>query len=173
MSRIRDLIEQLGTVGMASIGVIFLTAIFALSILKPLEERKARMARQLQAEPRESAWKRVNVSRTADQFDAFYRFFRRTEHLDEWLAKLYGAASAAGVELKTGDYRLDASPQHIARYQITLPVTGTYGELRAFIQAALAEMPVLSLDQLSFHRKGPNEARIEAELSFSLYVARE
>jgi Tfp pilus assembly protein PilO len=169
----RDLIDELGTLGMMSIGVILLTAMLTVSIVKPLEERKARMVKELQAEPREAAWKRVNASRTVDQFDAFYRFFQRGERLDEWLAKLYGAASAAGVELKTGDYRLDPSQQRIARYQITLPVTGSYGELRAFIQAVLTEMPVLSLDQLSFRRKGPNEARIEAELSFSLYVARE
>jgi len=173
VSRMRDLIDELGGLGLASIGVILLTALFALSVLKPLEERNARVTRELQPEPRESAWKRVNISRSLDQFDAFYRYFQRSERLDEWLAKLYGAASAAGIELKAADYRLEASQQRIARYQITLPVSGTYAELRAFIRAALVEIPVLSVDQLSLRRKNPNDARIEAELSFSLYLARE
>ena len=172
---LRELGDELGTVGVVALGFISATAVFALIAVKPLEERSARLAADLQLRPgrqEEGAWRRVGMAARVDQLEVFYRFFQRSENLDEWLARLYGVASATGVELRAADYRLDTTRPRIARYQITFPIAGTYSELRSFIDKALAELPVLALDQVTFRRKGPNEARVEAEISFTLYLGR-
>ncbi len=176
MSRLRALCEELGRPGVVALAFVVVTALFALTAVKPLQERSANLTAELQARPspqEAGAWKRVSMPAQADQLDVFYRFFQRSDNLDEWLAKLYGIAIATGIELKAGDYRLDTTRPRIARYQITLPVVAKYSELRAFMDQALAELPVLALDQVSFRRKGPNEARIEAEMTFSLYLVRQ
>jgi Tfp pilus assembly protein PilO len=103
---------------------------------------------------------------------AFYKFFERPERMEDWLAKLYGVALASGLEFKTGDYRLSESRQRIDRYQISLPVTGTYTQIRSFLENVLTEIPVLSLDQASFRRKATNEGRIDAEIVLTLHLLR-
>jgi len=51
-----------------------------------------------------------------------------------------------------------------------LPVSGSYTQIRSFLEGALAEIPVLSLDQASFRRKGTNETRIEAEIVLTFHL---
>ena len=78
----------------------------------------------------------------------------------------------AGLEMRTADYRLAATDGRLARYEITLPLTGTYAQLRSFFAEALDQNPVLSLDQLNLRRKRVNDTVIEAEASLTLHLLR-
>lgn len=164
---------ELGFVGIASLLLMAAAAVFSLAVLRPLEARSARLDQELgSASMRAQAhgMRRVSANASPARLDAFYRFFERPERTDEWLAKVYGVATASGLELRSGDYRLAESRERIERYQITLPVTGSYAQIRAFLEGALAEIPVLSLDHVSFRRKSANEARIEAEVVLTLHL---
>lgn len=119
-----------------------------------------------------AAWKDAVKPQPAYDLPAFHRFFDRPEKIDDWLAKLYGIATAKGLQLRQADYRLADSRYGIERYQITLPVGGSYAEIRGFLDAALAELPVLSLDQASFRRKSAAEPRVETELVLTLHARR-
>jgi Tfp pilus assembly protein PilO len=108
----------------------------------------------------------LQAARVAD----FYRYFDRQQRVDDWLARLHGIATASGLELRAGNYRLAEAQRRIDRYEISLPVSGSYTQIRSFLEGALAEIPVLSLDQASFRRKGTNETRIEAEIVLTLHL---
>ena len=45
------------------------------------------------------------------------------------------------------------------RYEIVLPVAGSYAQIRDFLKRALAEIPVLSVDQLTLKRDEPQRRR--------------
>lgn len=155
------LARQLGSPGIASLAAIAVTATFYLVAVKPLEQRSVRQGAKAASAPARMG-----------ELAGFYRYFDRPEKIDDWLAKLYGIATAKGLQLQQADYRLADSRYGIERYQITLPVSGSYAEVRGFLNTALAEIPVLSLDHASFRRKSASEPRIETELSMTLYVRR-
>jgi hypothetical protein len=168
-----QLARELGALGIASLLLIAVSVVFSLAVLGPLDARRATLNHELDGalqRPPSRGLTRVSASAPSARLDAFYRFFERPERTDEWLAKVYGVATASGLELRSGDYRLAESRERIERYQITLPVTGSYAQIRSFLEGVLAEIPVLSLDHVSFRRKAANEARIDAEVVLTLHL---
>lgn len=172
LARIRN---ELGALAIVSLALLATSAAFFIFAVKPLEERAMRLDRQLASTARRSAPEgitRVGAGTPEARITAFYRFFEREENTVEWLAKIYGIAGGAGLELRTAEYRLAETRQRIERYQITLPVAGSYAQIRSFLEGALAEIPVLSLDQVSFRRKSAAEPRVEAEVVLTLHLLR-
>ena len=108
----------------------------------------------------------------AAQLAAFYAFLDRGREPPEWLARLHAIAQRAGLQLPSAEYRLHGTGTPLERYEIVLPVSGSYGELRAFLEAALGEIPVLSLDGVSFTRQRADEARVRADLRLTLHLVR-
>ncbi len=167
--------QDLGILGITAIVLLALTTAFHIAAINPLESRLQRLQEELTRLPTRSApdgLKRVNADLREERIAAFYDFFDRREHIDDWLAKLYAIATAAGLDLKSADYRYSDSQQRLERYQISLPVTGTYTQIHAFLEAALTEIPVLSLDQAGFKRRTANEGRIDAEIVLTLHLLR-
>jgi hypothetical protein len=165
---------ELGALGIGALALLAGAAAFSLAVLEPLEQRRQRLDLELEAGGRRAP--PAGVQRVAspgvDPAAEFYRYFERKERIEDWLAKLYGIATAAGVELRSADYRLSESGRRIERYEIRLPVTGSYAQVRAFLERALLEVPVLSLDQATFRREAVNDARIDAELALTIHVLR-
>jgi hypothetical protein len=58
------------------------------------------------------------------------------------------------------------------RYEIVLPVAGTYPQIRDFLRRSLEEIPVLSLDQLSVKRERRSDAAVQAELRMTLHMVK-
>jgi hypothetical protein len=120
------------------------------------------------------------------KLERFYDRLGKPEAPTDWLAKLYGIGRATGVELQSGSYHsaggADAAGEkpgvdsgaggRIKRYEIVLPVAGSYPQLREFLRRALAEIPVLSLDQLTLKRESRNEGALRAELKMTLHLVK-
>ena len=45
------------------------------------------------------------------------------------------------------------------RYEIVLPASGSYGQIRDFLKRSVAEIPVLSVDQVTLKKEEKNERR--------------
>lgn len=165
--------EALGVFGIAALVLLGISTLFFFTTIKPLEDRLVRLDHDLQQATRRGV---AGIMKTAmpqsrpSQLAAFYRFFESDDGKGVWLAKLHGIATASGLELRSGDYRLAESPGRIERLQIVLPITGTYAQIWTFLEKALAEMPMLSLDQVTLRRKGAGEPRAEADVSLTLHL---
>ncbi|PZR24937.1 MAG: hypothetical protein DI538_27765, partial [Azospira oryzae] len=57
----------------------------------------------------------------------------------------------------------------LERLRVTMPVSGSYAQLRHFISTALAHDPALSLDAIKLRRSSPLTADLDAELQWSLH----
>ena len=57
------------------------------------------------------------------------------------------------------------------RYEIVLPVTGSYTQIRDFLKRSLAEIPVLSIDPVSLKKEEPKGA-LHAELRLTLHMVK-
>ena len=66
------------------------------------------------------------------------------------------------------EHRLSTS-EGLERLRVTMPVTGSYAQLRRFIGAALEHDPALSLDAVKLRRVSPMSADVDAELQWSLH----
>jgi Tfp pilus assembly protein PilO len=172
LQRIR---RELGGVGLASLGLLAGAALFFFLALKPLEARNERLQQRLGESTRMNAAPGAgpaSASQTAAKLDALYQFLETKEHKSDLLAKLHAIGAAAGVEVRAADYKLHKSGVRIERYEITLPVTGSYAQIRAFLGNALAGIPALSLDQVSFRKQRPNDAQVQAEMRLTLHLVR-
>jgi hypothetical protein len=163
---------ELGATGVAAIGLIVLSALFLALVLKPLEARNAQLADQLERHSSRAGKGEGAASGAAAKLDTFYSYLGRDEAATDWLAKLYGIAKATGIDMQSATYKSQPAGKRIERYEIVLPVSGTYLQVRDFLKRALAEIPVLSLDQMSLKREARNQGEVQAELHLTLHMVK-
>jgi hypothetical protein len=172
---LNTLLERLGWPGKFALFLLAATAVFFQAAVRPLEAQGERLDRSIERETKQIRSTDSSLIRTASpsaKLAAFYRFFEREEATTDWLAKLYAIAEKSGVNLRMAEYQLVKGPGKLDRYEISLPLTGDYAQVRAFLENALLEIPVLSLDQLSFRRKRTNDLAVETQVRLTLHVLR-
>lgn len=179
MNRLRWLLGRRGSeiaLGAGGLLIVVALALQAL-VVGPLEQRVDSLLVDRKG-PRDGALDRLgdelarNESPRA-QLASFYDHFARGERLADRLARVYTIAHSLNVEMKHADYRLIGQPDRkIDRYQMILPVQGSYPTVRAFITASLREMPTMSLDQVQFQRKNVGDGAVDAQITFTFYLAR-
>ena len=187
LGKLRD---DLGPVGMASLALFAAALAFLFLSLKPLEARNSLLETELaRAEQRGHAGGAGAAGSTAERMADFYAFFEQSKPPQDgqsgadWLAKLHALAKDSGVELRSATYQMSPMNQGAAtgapasipleRYEISLPLNGSYAQIRGFLEKALAEIPVLSLDQVSFHRKTATDTVIQADVRLSLHKVKQ
>ena len=176
-ARLQQFRHELGWQGMSGILLLLLGLLISDTVLAPQEQRAAAMRDRVEAQnPRSSmsAELQRDVLRSpADMLDKFYGFFVDDQEITDHLAKIYNLAQANGLVLLQGDYKVVRDKNvRMTQYQISLPVTGSYNQIRGFAAHLLDKVPVISLDQIKFERKHPNSPTIEAQIMITLYLVR-
>lgn len=163
--------NELGVAGLAALGLLGGAALFLFIVLQPLEARNQALERQFSARVRldSSASNLVRASAPAARLAAFYRFLETQEQTTDGLARLYAIGKEAGLDLRSADYRMQKAGARIERYEIAFPVTGSYAQIRTFLEKALLQIPVLSLDQITFRRQNAKEAMVRADVRLTLH----
>ena len=161
--------HELGAPGMAAMLLFAAAAVFMTLVLQPLKEKnrvleaRAGIGRDLGA---------VQNVNNAEKVGAVYQYLEKPEATTDWLAKLYAIGKATGVELQSASYKTQAAGGRLQRYEIVLPLTGSYTQMRDFLKRSLAEIPVLSLDQISLKRENRREGTVQAELRLTLHMVK-
>lgn len=84
---------------------------------------------------------------------------------------LHRGALAHGVALSNGAYRLLPSGNTPwMRYQITLPASARYTDLRAWLAEAMNAEPALALDEWSLRRAAVADATVEMRVRLTLFL---
>ena len=167
--------NELGYTGVAAFALLAAAALFFVLVLKPLETRNEQLERQIARVARQGGPSDPGLIRTSTpgaKLAAFYAFLRSEEKTTDRLATIYAIGKAAGVEFRSADYRMHKSSGRIERYEIALPVTGNYRQIRTFLEKVLIEIPVLSLDQVNFRRDSTEDASVQAEIRLTLHLVK-
>lgn len=174
---IRTWKSRLGREGIAGIGLLGVSLAFYLFALRPaalnVERLHAQIANLTRHEHTAPAQSRTDVKSPSDQLASYYGFFPPQTSTPDALAKIYQAARQQNIDLVEGKYR--PKPERagrLLRYQITLPVTGTYRQVREFLSLVLARIPNAALDDVVFERRKIGESSVEAKITLSLYLVR-
>lgn len=165
--RVLLLQHDLGPLGMAAFALLAAAGLFFVFVLQPLERRNDALQDSLARQESPGGPHQV-----AGRLEALYEYLDRGEETTDWLAKLHAIGRATGVQMRSATYRTQAVGARLERYEIVLPVSGSYSQVREFLKRALADIPVLSLDQLSLKRERRTDGHVQAELRLSLHRVR-
>lgn len=167
IAKLLRLRHELGALGAAALALLATAACFQFLVLKPLEAKNARLKDQLSRQ-RPAA----QAAGGADRIGAVYEFLQKSEATTDWLAKLHGIGAATGVQLRSASYRTEKTEGRIVRYELVLPLAGSYSQIRDFLKRSLAEIPVMSVDQLTLKRETRNDGALQAELRLTLHMVK-
>ena len=160
IKRLLSLHHELGALGAVGMVILAATGVFFLMVIEPMQQERVRL---------ENALSKSGSRGNAASLGAFYGFLESKDETTDALAKLHAIGTATGVEMQSGNYRTQQAAGRLERYELALPVAGSYAQIRDFLNRALAEIPTLSLDQMTLKRDARNEATVRAELKLTLH----
>ncbi|HEY6241980.1 MAG TPA: hypothetical protein VIW78_14230 [Burkholderiales bacterium] len=169
MKRIHDAVNALGSAGVIGIGVLIFCIPLYFSAVRPAErelQAQRSVAERLNAR---TPFQPVSSSGRAEELRRFYGLFPPLEKLPDQLERVYGFARSANLELLQGEYRLEIPRVGMPAYRITLPIRGSYAQIRQFVGTTLKDMPSASLDALRFERKRIGDPQLEAQVRMTVY----
>jgi Tfp pilus assembly protein PilO len=172
---INEAVARLGWPGIIGTALLVGAAGFYLTSLAPEQARLANLKDEL-AQLRERALHpRDETYRSpAEMLSAFYQYFPPSTRLPAVLAGIFDAAKQQSLALEQGEYRVATTRVgKLIQYQITLPVRGSYPQIRKFVDAALGGEPGLSLESVHFERQKIEEPMIEAKIKLIMYLGEE
>ena len=169
-ARLNAMLEVLGVAGILGIGCLLACGAFWISALEPAKQELAAQRAALERMRARNPLQPISGGGRAEELRRFYNLFPSAAGLTPELERLHRLARGARLELAQGEYRLERRPSGLWAYRVTLPVRGSYAEVRNFISAVLKDMPSVSIDALRFDRKKADDAQLEAQLRLTLYV---
>lgn len=169
-------VKQAGVVG--AIGALLLAFVpgYYWSVIRPLQAEADSLAVQYESVRtlKASGQRTAEAPETREaRIRAFHGFFPTREEVPGWMSKIYAAADAEKLPLSRGEYRRVASAEGESPVplRISLPIKGKYDQVRRFLTTALADVPMLALEEVLFQRQNATDAEVDAEVHFILFVA--
>jgi hypothetical protein len=144
-------------------------ALLWLFALKPLDSENDRLLRSVS----EASRRPQGAPRASDGPLAQVRVYESrlppVATSADWAGRIYKIGRANGLVLPSGDYRLEAkADDRVLRYRVTLPVTGSYPQVRDFVLEVLRDVPSAALDDIQL-RRDAGGTRLEARIRLSLF----
>lgn len=86
------------------------------------------------------------------------------------LEYLVSASQRNGVQLDRADYAVGAATSDgVSRVEATLPLVGTYGELRRYVADVLNQLPHSALESLQIERPSTQSPQLQATARLALF----
>ena len=164
---------RLGLPGVLGLGLLVFIGGFYFSTIYPEQLRLADLRQEIaQARSERSARADTEGPKTpADRLAAFYGAFPRPTDLPDLLQKVFAAATRQTLKLEQGDYRVTRdNAGGLTQFQLSLPVRGSYPQIRKFVDAALIDVPTLSLDSIHFERQKVGDAAVDAKVKLIVFL---
>ncbi|MFJ3076908.1 MULTISPECIES: type 4a pilus biogenesis protein PilO [Pseudomonas] len=175
---VEEQLRRLGPVALAAAAVALLALGVALAGVLPqwqaLRELKASAAdAAVQLERVRRGEVKLAVKPEQQALDSLRQQLPGQPEASELIERLYHLASAERISLARGEYALGIDPKtQLARYQIVLPVRGSYPQIRGFLKGLIGQLPTLVLEDLELQRKRIGDSELNGRLRMTLYLSR-
>ncbi len=169
-ARLERLLRRLGVPGVLGMGMLLGCAGFYVNGVAPAEEKVRSERVALEQLATRAPHQRVSADARADELQRFYQLFPAGAQLTDEVQRLHQLARLAGLDLAQGEYRLERRSAGLWAYRVTLPVRGSYAQLRQFLSAVLNDMPIASVDGLRFERRQAADTQLEAQIRVTLHA---
>lgn len=103
--------------------------------------------------------------------EQFYAVLPAQNQVNVKIAQILEKANDSGLLIEKADYAaLTASDALLHKYQIRLPVNGSYTQIRTFINQILNTQSNLALSEVNFRRDDIGTDIVSANILFTLYL---
>jgi hypothetical protein len=167
----------LGVPGLAGLALLLVALVYGLGALVPDWQALQQLSQQTR-EAGEYLAKVEDGSVAAPvvpqrQLDDFRSKLPSQPQATVAIDKIYALAAQERITLARGEYSLGIDPKtHLARYQILLPVRGSYPQLRRFLHALLGQLPAVVVEDVEFQRKKIVDTDLTGRIRMTLYLSR-
>lgn len=173
---VHEQLQRLGWPLLAGSGLLLLALLYGVSLvpqwqqLNALQAQQARLAEQVRELAR---GERKVAVQAQDPLQDLHRQLPAQPQATEAIERIYGLARTEKITLARGEYALGVDPKtHLARYQILLPLRGSYPQIRRFLHALLGRMPALVLEDIDLQRKRIGDSELTGRIRMTLYLSR-
>jgi hypothetical protein len=158
-------VRRVGPAGLVGAALLVAVAVLTFALRAPMVSEIGRLGGELARAPHVAATSVAPAARlSADDLPT-------RDKLPAAVGRLVQEAEHAGLTLPSGKYEISAVPSvGIVRYRVSLPVHGSYPQVRTFIDAVIADVPYAAVSGLSIGRKGVADATVDADVRFTLYL---
>jgi hypothetical protein len=171
--------------------VVVIAASVHLWVVPSLQRQRVELAAHLAAahsHPVGSPAAMMRGATQADRWVAFNDVLGDAGQSEELVGALFVQAKADGLTLTAGDYRegperpaVGTQPASAATQagkstldvrvlEATLPLTGSYAQVRRFSEQLLVAMPFCALDSVKIKRDTEGNGSVDAKLQFSFFL---
>lgn len=174
-----DTARRMDRSALAGLALLAGAAVFYVASIAPARERVELLRREAAAAARGAQvdgrmGQRPAGAPSASNAAEFYQFFPSRQSAPEWLELIYKAAARQSLQLREGEYKLmPGKTGKLVEYQVSLPVTGSYAQIRKFVVQVLRDVPAASLDELVFRREAIGSGEVEAKIRLTLHMRSE
>ncbi|KQZ83533.1 MULTISPECIES: GspMb/PilO family protein [unclassified Pseudomonas] len=174
---VHEYLQSLGAPGLAGLGLLVVALTWGLAGLLPDWQSLQHLSQQTR-EASEYLAKVEEGSVAAPvvpqrQLDDFRSKLPSQPQATVAIDKIYALATVERITLARGEYSLGIDPKtHLARYQILLPVRGSYPQLRRFLHALLGQLPAVVIEDVEFQRKKIADTDLTGRIRMTLYLSR-
>ncbi|MHC8314931.1 GspMb/PilO family protein [Pseudomonas sp. LB3P31] len=174
---VHEYLQGLGVPGLAGLALVVVALVYGLGGLLP----DWQSLQQLHQQTREAGEYLAKVEEGSvaapvvpqRQLDDFRSKLPSQPQATIAIDKIYALAAQERITLARGEYALGIDPKtHLARYQILLPVRGSYPQLRRFLHALLGQLPAVVVEDVEFQRKKIADTDLTGRIRMTLYLSR-
>lgn len=156
--------------GAAGLLMVVAALVLWLAAVGPLARENAQGQDRARAAAARPAAEPIASDEPAQRLKHYGEQLPRTDAAVEAVARIHDLGTAAGLSLPSGEYRMERrGDDPLVRYRVSLPVTGSYAQVRGFVVDVLREVPAAALDDIQL-RRDPATNKLEARVRFSLYL---
>ena len=169
-ARLERLLRRLGATGVLGLGVLLGCAGFYVNAVGPAEEQAHAQRAALERQAVRTQRPATAADGREEELQRFYALFPSAAQLTDEVERLHALARRSGLELSQAEYRLERPQAGLWAYRVSLPVSGSYLQLRQFLAAVLSDVPIASVDALRFERRKAADTRLEAQVRVTLHA---
>jgi hypothetical protein len=165
--------NRIGKLGIVGLSMCMFSVIAFVSTNVPLRQELASQTVNLDAARSTAADERSGRTSATPQQHAtnFVASLPTPNDVPIIMGSIVAVAAATGIELESGTYEyVLADSDSIARYQMSLPVIGSYPQVRKFIENVLAAVPAVALESMRLERDSVGDQVVAADLKFSILL---
>lgn len=174
---LREACQRLGRPGAVGAALLLVALGWSLFGLWPasreVQQLEARAAAAREQVTRVASGAEAAPLRPGQQLASLQQNLPAQQEATAAIERIYATATREGISLARGEYALALDPQtRLARYQMLLPVHGSYPQLRSFLAAVRRELPALVLEDIDLQRKQISESQLDGRIRMALYLTR-
>jgi len=175
LMQLQQAVAMIDAGGVIGIGLTVFAAAVWFSAVVPAQDQLVELQKQPVRQQRDGAAAdngiRSAAMRGADQLEKFDQHFPALSEAPQLVLKIHEIAAQNSLTLDTGEYRLLRDRDGgLIRYEVTLPLRGTYWQVRLFVAQVLDELPASALEEITIKRDSVSAKSVETRVRLTLYL---